>query len=126
MFGEFMCQMYQYVQTLSYIASIFILILICVERYCAIIHPIKCKQILTPFRLRVCTRIKEQLLSVNLISVLKCLENAVSNSKTSGAQSLCARRFIQPVCSVFSAHLSYPTFLHISGGHLRTRAAYML
>lgn len=58
MFGQFMCQMYQYVQTLSYIASIFILILICVERYCAIIHPIKCKQNLTPFRLRVCTILK--------------------------------------------------------------------
>lgn len=52
--------MYQYVQTLSYIASIFILILICVERYCAIIHPITCKQILTPFKLRVCVYFLDQ------------------------------------------------------------------
>lgn len=53
MFGEFLCKMYQFVQTLSYTASIFILVVICMERYFAIIHPITCKQILTPRRLRV-------------------------------------------------------------------------
>ena len=43
--------MYQFVHSLSYTASIFILMVISTERYFAIIHPIKCKQILTPKRL---------------------------------------------------------------------------
>ncbi|XP_037912193.1 trissin receptor isoform X3 [Hermetia illucens] len=51
-FGGFLCRMYQFVQSLSYTASIFILVVICMERYFAIIHPITCKQILTPSRLR--------------------------------------------------------------------------
>lgn len=52
-FGEFMCKMYQFVHALSYTASIFILMIICMERYFAIIFPITCKQILTPLRVRV-------------------------------------------------------------------------
>ncbi|CAO1333898.1 unnamed protein product [Diamesa serratosioi] len=51
-FGEFLCKMYQFVHSLSYTASIFILVVICMERYFAIIHPITCKQILTSKRLR--------------------------------------------------------------------------
>ncbi|KAH8413943.1 hypothetical protein KR009_000639 [Drosophila setifemur] len=51
-FGEFLCRMYQFVHSLSYTASIFILIVICMERYFAIVHPITCKQILTAPRLR--------------------------------------------------------------------------
>ncbi|XP_055381874.1 trissin receptor isoform X2 [Condylostylus longicornis] len=51
-FGKFLCKMYQFVHSLSYTASIFILVVICMERYFAIIHPITCKQILTPSRLR--------------------------------------------------------------------------
>ncbi|GLV45761.1 Trissin receptor [Carabus blaptoides fortunei] len=50
--GDFLCKMYQFVHSLSYTASIFILVVICTERYFAIIHPITCKQILTPSRLR--------------------------------------------------------------------------
>lgn len=52
-FGEFLCKMYQFVHALSYTASIFILMVICMERYFAIIYPITCKQILTTKRLRV-------------------------------------------------------------------------
>lgn len=52
-FGEFLCKMYQFIHSLSYTASIFILMIICMERYFAIIYPITCKQILTPTRLRV-------------------------------------------------------------------------
>lgn len=52
-FGEFLCKMYQFVHALSYTASIFILMVICMERYFAIIYPITCKQILTTTRLRV-------------------------------------------------------------------------
>lgn len=51
-FGEFLCRMYQFVHSLSYTASIFILVVICMERYFAIVHPITCKQILTAPRLR--------------------------------------------------------------------------
>ncbi|KAJ0181845.1 hypothetical protein K1T71_002567 [Dendrolimus kikuchii] len=51
-FGNFLCKMYQFVHSLSYTASIFILVVICTERYFAIIHPITCKQILTSTRLR--------------------------------------------------------------------------
>ncbi|XP_062547186.1 trissin receptor isoform X2 [Armigeres subalbatus] len=51
-FGDFLCKMYQFVHSLSYTASIFILVVICMERYFAIIHPITCKQILTSRRLR--------------------------------------------------------------------------
>ncbi|XP_041564693.1 trissin receptor isoform X4 [Drosophila elegans] len=51
-FGEFLCRMYQFVHSLSYTASIFILVVICMERYFAIVHPITCKQILTAARLR--------------------------------------------------------------------------
>ncbi|XP_028174100.1 trissin receptor, partial [Ostrinia furnacalis] len=51
-FGDFLCKMYQFIHSLSYTASIFILVVICTERYFAIIHPITCKQILTSTRLR--------------------------------------------------------------------------
>lgn len=56
-FGEFLCRMYQFVHSLSYTASIFILVVICMERYFAIVHPITCKQILTAARLRVSYRV---------------------------------------------------------------------
>ena len=51
--GDLVCKLYHFVHSLSYTASIFILVVICTERYFAIIHPITCKQILTPRRLRV-------------------------------------------------------------------------
>ncbi|XP_049832807.1 trissin receptor-like [Schistocerca gregaria] len=49
--GEAMCKMTVFVHTLSYTASILILVVICTERYVAIIHPIACRRILTPARL---------------------------------------------------------------------------
>ncbi|ENN81530.1 hypothetical protein D910_09121, partial [Dendroctonus ponderosae] len=52
MFGEFMCKMYVFIQSLSNSASIVILVLICTERYFAILYPITCKQILTNIRLK--------------------------------------------------------------------------
>ncbi|XP_034935648.1 trissin receptor-like [Chelonus insularis] len=50
--GDFLCKAYMFVYALSYTASIMILVLVCVERYLAIIHPIKCKSMLTRSRLR--------------------------------------------------------------------------
>ncbi|XP_023311047.1 trissin receptor-like [Anoplophora glabripennis] len=52
MLEDFLCKMYMFIQSLSNTASIFILVVICTERYFAIIYPITCKQILTPFRLK--------------------------------------------------------------------------
>ncbi|KAK0170486.1 hypothetical protein PV327_011394, partial [Microctonus hyperodae] len=51
--GNFLCKVYMFVHALSYTASIMILVLVCVERYFAIIHPIKCKSMLTRGRLRI-------------------------------------------------------------------------
>ncbi|KAH0549298.1 hypothetical protein KQX54_007801 [Cotesia glomerata] len=51
--GLFLCKVYTFVHALSYTASIMILVLVCVERYLAIIHPIKCRSLLTRSRLRV-------------------------------------------------------------------------
>ncbi|KAJ8952524.1 hypothetical protein NQ318_003320 [Aromia moschata] len=52
MLEDFLCKMYMFIQSLSNTASIFILVVICTERYFAIIYPITCKQILTPIRLK--------------------------------------------------------------------------
>ncbi|XP_049964383.1 trissin receptor [Schistocerca serialis cubense] len=51
--GDALCKMFQFVHSLSYTASILILVVICSERYVAIIHPMACKSILTPTRLMV-------------------------------------------------------------------------
>ncbi|ENN77751.1 hypothetical protein YQE_05821, partial [Dendroctonus ponderosae] len=51
--GNFLCKMYMFIQSLSNTASIFILVVICTERYFAILYPIKCKQILTANRLKI-------------------------------------------------------------------------
>ncbi|XP_060521236.1 trissin receptor-like [Cylas formicarius] len=50
--GNFLCKMYMFIQSLSNTASIFILVVICTERYFAILYPITCKQILTSIRLK--------------------------------------------------------------------------
>ncbi|CAL8070702.1 unnamed protein product [Orchesella dallaii] len=52
-FGEFMCKMYHFINSLSTTASVLILIVICIERYLAIIHPMTCKQMMTLNRLRI-------------------------------------------------------------------------
>lgn len=53
MLGDFLCKIYMFVHALSYTASIMILVLVCIERYLAIIHPIRCRSILTRGRLRI-------------------------------------------------------------------------
>ncbi|KZC08896.1 Galanin receptor type 2 [Dufourea novaeangliae] len=50
--GNFLCKVYMFVQALSYTASVLILVLVCVERYLAIVYPIKCRSVLTRGRLR--------------------------------------------------------------------------
>ncbi|ODM87139.1 Galanin receptor type 3 [Orchesella cincta] len=52
-FGEFMCKMYHFINSLSTTASVLILVVICIERYLAIIHPMTCKQMMTLTRLRI-------------------------------------------------------------------------
>lgn len=51
-FGDFLCKIYHFINCLSYTASIFILVVICMERYLAIQHPISSKHILTSSRLK--------------------------------------------------------------------------
>ncbi|XP_012538419.1 trissin receptor isoform X2 [Monomorium pharaonis] len=51
-FGDFLCKVYMFVHALSYTASILILVVVCTERYLAIVHPIKCRSMLTRRRLR--------------------------------------------------------------------------
>jgi hypothetical protein len=55
-FGSVLCKAYHFITSLSYTASIFILVVICMERYLAIQHPITSKQILTSSRLKVSTQ----------------------------------------------------------------------
>ncbi|XP_066584918.1 trissin receptor-like [Prorops nasuta] len=50
--GDFLCKVYMFVHALSYTASILILVVVCIERYLAIVHPIKCRSMLTKRRLR--------------------------------------------------------------------------
>ncbi|XP_076167484.1 trissin receptor-like isoform X1 [Ptiloglossa arizonensis] len=50
--GDFLCKVYMFVHALSYTASVLILVVVCVERYLAIVHPIKCRSVLTRSRLR--------------------------------------------------------------------------
>ncbi|KAL6261209.1 hypothetical protein P5V15_008734 [Pogonomyrmex californicus] len=50
--GDFLCKVYMFVHALSYTASILILVVVCTERYLAIVHPIKCRAMLTRRRLR--------------------------------------------------------------------------
>ncbi|XP_053651650.2 trissin receptor [Cherax quadricarinatus] len=46
-FGEFLCLMYQFVNQLSYTASVIILVVVSGERYLAIVEPLKAKTLLT-------------------------------------------------------------------------------
>ncbi|XP_059469983.1 trissin receptor [Neocloeon triangulifer] len=50
--GLFMCQMYLYVQALSYVASVLIMVAVCVERYVAIMQPFHTRSVFTTARLR--------------------------------------------------------------------------
>lgn len=52
-FGSILCKAYYFITSFSYTASIFILVVISMERYLAIQHPITSKQILTSSRLKV-------------------------------------------------------------------------
>lgn len=51
--GDFLCKAYMFVHALSYTASVLILVVVCIERYLAIVYPIKCRSVLTRSRLQV-------------------------------------------------------------------------
>ncbi|XP_063701377.1 trissin receptor isoform X2 [Culicoides brevitarsis] len=83
--GDFLCKMYQFVHSLSYTASIFILVVICMERYFAIIHPITCKQILTSTRLRlviVIVWITSGVYSIPKFIFVRTITNDLGNGQT--------------------------------------------
>ncbi|KAG7163303.1 Trissin receptor-like, partial [Homarus americanus] len=46
-FGDFLCKMYNFVNYLSYTASVMILVVNCVERYVAIMCPFRAKTLLS-------------------------------------------------------------------------------
>ncbi|XP_076683775.1 trissin receptor-like isoform X2 [Andrena cerasifolii] len=50
--GDFLCKVYMFVHALSYTASVLILVVVCVERYLAIVYPIQCRSVLTRSRLQ--------------------------------------------------------------------------
>ncbi|XP_076236197.1 trissin receptor-like isoform X2 [Calliopsis andreniformis] len=50
--GDFLCKVYMFVHALSYTASVLILVVVCIERYLAIVYPIKCRAVLTRSRLQ--------------------------------------------------------------------------
>lgn len=50
--GDFLCKVYMFVHALSYTASVLILMVVCIERYLAIVYPIKCRSVLTRSRLQ--------------------------------------------------------------------------
>ncbi|CAG7725298.1 unnamed protein product [Allacma fusca] len=52
-FGSFMCKMYHFINSLSHTTSILILVVICVERYVAILHPFKSRKWVTLSKLKV-------------------------------------------------------------------------
>ncbi|XP_017787417.1 PREDICTED: allatostatin-A receptor [Habropoda laboriosa] len=52
LFGDFLCKLYMFVHAFSYTASVLILVVVCVERYLAIVYPIKCRSVLTRSRLQ--------------------------------------------------------------------------
>ncbi|CAG7718895.1 unnamed protein product, partial [Allacma fusca] len=66
-FGKFLCKMYHFINSLSHTASILILVVISVERYLVILHPFKCRSLLTIQRLRFI------ILGVWITSALICL-----------------------------------------------------
>ncbi|XP_043514690.1 trissin receptor [Frieseomelitta varia] len=50
--GDVLCKVYMFVHALSYTASVLILMVVCIERYLAIVYPIKCRSVLTRSRLQ--------------------------------------------------------------------------
>ncbi|CAG7718074.1 unnamed protein product, partial [Allacma fusca] len=65
-FGDVLCKMYHFTNSLSHTASILILVVISVERYFAILHPFRCRRVVTIQRLRII------ILGVWTISALLC------------------------------------------------------
>ena len=52
-YGDFMCKMHHFTQSLCHAASILILVAIAVERYLVLLHPFKSRQMMTLRRLAV-------------------------------------------------------------------------
>lgn len=66
-FGDALCKMYHFIHALSYTASVLIMVAVAVERYIAIVYPIKAKGFL---RMR---NLKYSMIGIWLMSVLICL-----------------------------------------------------
>ena len=52
-FGDILCRMYHFVHALSYTASVYILVVISLERYLALVYPLLARRLLTMKKLKI-------------------------------------------------------------------------
>ena len=65
-FGDLLCRMYHFVHALSYTASVYILVVISLERYLALVYPLLSRRLLTMKKLKI------TILIVWLLSAICC------------------------------------------------------
>ncbi len=66
-FGDLLCRMYHFIHALSYTASVCILVVISIERYLAVVHPLLARRLLTLNKLKI------TIVVVWLISAVCCI-----------------------------------------------------
>ena len=91
--GDFLCKIYMFVQSLSYTASILILVVVCTERYLAIVHPIRCRSLLTRNRLRVVIGIVWLLAAIYASPILIYVETINHQLDTGDIDVICIANF---------------------------------
>lgn len=70
-FGDILCRMYHFIHALSYTASVCILVVISIERYLALVHPLWARRVLTKYKLRI------SIILVWILSVFCCLPRLI-------------------------------------------------
>lgn len=90
-FGQLMCKMYHFTQTMSYTASIFTMVIISIERYIAICYPIKAKKVLQMRNFQLC------ILLVWILSATLCAPNlwmfgVMEQSRFGGSGEVCVQQ----------------------------------
>jgi len=90
-FGQLLCKMYHFTQTMSYTASIFTMVIISIERYIAICYPIKAKKVLQMRNFQFC------ILMVWILSAALCAPNlwmfgVMEQSRFGGSGEVCVQQ----------------------------------
>ncbi len=70
-FGDLLCRMYHFIHALSYTASVCILVVIAIERYLALVHPLWARRVLTMNKLRI------SIITVWILSAICCLPRLI-------------------------------------------------